>query len=242
MFLAFISMVFALIILSLKTGIILGVAGVSRKMIVFISFCFGSILYGMTLLLASYMHVLSDFIDRYTFIGSMALSGFFIYLGLHEEASCRDEIFSSNKLSRQMLAFLPCPFCLIAMAISVMIFQQKLKGFNRLFELGIAILFMILLIIIGFGTKWMIEHMHMNPGRIFNKLLLFFGMITVALGLFIPNFVNSAQMFFTPIVIDSLEILVVVVISLIIVSFIGFIQYRLQNNKKGGKQSEYSRV
>ncbi|CAH2212460.1 DUF2162 family putative transporter [Tepidibacter aestuarii] len=232
MFLAFLGMVVSLFILSLKTGLILGASGLNRKIIVFISFIFGFVLYILIIMFTPRMKSISVFIDQYTFEGSMILAGFLIYLGLHEESQFKeDNSLCSKKHGNHIIAFLPCPFCLIAMAVSVIFFKLQVKVFNGLLELGISLFFIALLIVVAFGTQCMIKRMNIQPGGIFNSVVLFFGIITVALGLFIPNFVNSAQMSFSSMTIDSLKILTMVGVGLAVMSFIGFISYELKNRK-----------
>lgn len=237
MFFAFAGIFVSILILSLKTGLILGVSKLSKIKIVFISIIFGCILYALIILFTPRMQSLSVFIDKYTFEGSMILSAFLIYLGLHEEYYCDEDNSICNK--KHILVFLPCPFCLIAMAASAIFFKLQVKGFYKLLELGISLLFVVLLIAVAFIMRWMIENMKIKPGSILNPILLFFGVTTVLLGLFIPNFVNSAKMSFSPIVIDSLKILTFVGIGLFSVSFIGFISYGLKNKKGEIRKDEY---
>ncbi|TCO76930.1 DUF2162 family putative transporter [Marinisporobacter balticus] len=223
MWIVFLNMLFALFILSIKTGIILGTSCASRKNMALISFSFACILYAGSVFLTHYTKIIAGFIDQYTFIGSMLLSVFLIYLGLHVDAG------ESGQIKHKILAYLPCPFCLLAMAISVMLTKVQLKRNDQLLEIGVAILFFVFIFLIATGMKWVIYRFKVNPMNIFNGILLFLGILTLLLGLFIPNYVNAAKMCFSPIKVDSLKILGIVFSGLLGVISMGFIHYKIQN-------------
>ncbi|WP_053954845.1 DUF2162 domain-containing protein [Inediibacterium massiliense] len=223
MWTAIFTMMFALFVLSVKTGMILGVSSTNKRYMALISFLFSLVLYFLSIFLTSHMKYIAHFIDRYTFVGSMMLSVFLIYLGLHHSSSQKES------MGHKILAYLPCPFCLLAMSISVMLTKGQLKRTDHLLEMITAILFFVFILLVGFGMKWMIDCLNINPSSIFNSILIFFGIFTLLLGLFIPNYVSAAKMGFSPIKVDSLKILKAVFVGMTGVTSIGFIQYKIKN-------------
>ncbi|WP_129599037.1 DUF2162 family putative transporter [Anaerophilus nitritogenes] len=217
------TMIFALFVLSIKTGMILGVSSTNKKYMAWMSFLFSSILYGLSIFLTSYMKYIAHLIDRYTFIGSMILAIFLIYLGLHNSDSYQES------MGHKILAYLPCPFCLLAMSISIMLSKVQLKRTDHLLEITISILFFIFIFLVATGMKWMTKRTQVNPSNILNSILLFFGIFTLLLGLFIPNYVSSAKMNFSPIKVDSFKILKTVCIGMIGVISMGFVHYKIKN-------------
>ncbi|NHM27595.1 DUF2162 domain-containing protein [Desulfofundulus sp. TPOSR] len=75
----------ATLVLSIKTGLILGASWLGRWGLVLTSFLFGSILYGLVVFFGTHQQTLIYFLDRYTFAGALLAAIFLIYLGLQEE-------------------------------------------------------------------------------------------------------------------------------------------------------------
>lgn len=112
----------ATLVLSIKTGLILGASWLGRWELVLTSFLFGSTLYGLVIIFGIHQQTLIAILDRYTFAGALLVAVFLIYLGLHEEKgaegsppSClREENFRSGGdgefVSETVASNNPCHF------------------------------------------------------------------------------------------------------------------------------------
>ncbi|PKM79310.1 MAG: hypothetical protein CVU88_06455 [Firmicutes bacterium HGW-Firmicutes-13] len=220
----------ALLILSLKTGIILGSSWLSLKKITAASMAFGAALLLIVILLAPYAAPLNYFTQEYTFSASLFMAGLLVYLGLNSNSHCCG-IGVEEKTAgiRYFAAFLPCPFCLIAMALSIILFKEQTGITHRGLELIVSMIFTGVLIALAYGTRWLINRKNINPGDAFNALLLFMGLMTVVLSLFIPNFVASAQMNFTPLAVDSFKVTFFVLLFFFCLAATGYFYSRFVN-------------
>lgn len=233
MLISFSAMFLAILVLGCKTGLILGASGINARLVFLISFAFAIMLYSLILLFLPHAVTLASIIDSYTFAGSMLLSAFLIFIGLDIAPCSGKESCSSstNDLRRYMPAFLPCPFCLMALALAAILFRQKMRVGSQLFEISICLSYMLLTVLTARASRWMLSRTNMNPASIFNAAILFFGLATAVMGLFIPNFVSAARMPFSPMRIDSIEILLTVAVLLATVVAAGFLKF-MYNSKK----------
>lgn len=220
---------FALLTLSLKTGTILAASWLERKMVVSVAVAFGALLFLLAVITMPFTTQLVRLTEQYTFPASLIMSGLFIYLGFHERDDCCDgEIQRGKSGASYIAAFLPCPFCLIAMALTIIFFKQQTGLDSLAVDLVISVVFVLILLLVAHGTRWLISRKNINPGKVFNALLLFIGLTTATLSLFIPNFVSAAQMEFSPIHIDSWRIML---FALLLVSFLFTTGYAVSRNR-----------
>ncbi|MBS4031768.1 MAG: DUF2162 domain-containing protein [Clostridiales bacterium] len=227
---AFISgILFALFTLSLKTGAILATSWLGKRQVVIVSAVFGALLFLVAVIILPFTTQVVQLTEQYTFPASLFISGLFIYLGLNErDDCCGGEEQGKKSDAAYITVFLPCPFCLIAMALSIILFKQQ-TGLDRLVvDLVISLVFVLILLLVAFGTRWLIARKDINPGRAFNALLLFVGLATATLSLFIPNFVSAAQMDFSPIRVDSWRIML---FALLLMSFLATTGYMVSLKK-----------
>jgi predicted transporter len=219
----------ALLTLSLKTGIILGTSWLGKRQVVIVSATFGTLLFLLAVILMPFTMQVVRLTEKYTFPASLIMAGLFIYLGLNEGDYCCDGKKQAKKSDVVYIAvFLPCPFCLIAMALSIIFFKQQ-TGLDRLVvDLSISLVFALVLVLVAFGTRWLIGRKGINPSRALNALLLFVGLAIATLSLFIPNFVSAAQMDFSPICIDSWQVML---FALLLISFLATTGYMVSLKK-----------
>ncbi|PKM79039.1 MAG: hypothetical protein CVU88_07860 [Firmicutes bacterium HGW-Firmicutes-13] len=227
----FAGIVLVLLILSTKTGIILGSSWLNRKQIILVSIIFGVILMISVFFMVPYTDYIAQITEKYTLSVSLLLAFLLIYLGNKNDSK---NFLNTNKLRKRLdrcLVFLPCPFCLIAISLSVLLAKAQAQIFHRFSELYVSFIFVLLLIIISFVTRFLITGKNKNPGNTFNTFLLFIGLMTGILSLFIPNFVSSAQMNFSPVILESLKVVLFVGLSLGLLMAIGYISKRNMINR-----------
>lgn len=216
-----ISLVVAIIILSIKTSFILGSSWLTKKQGLAISIVFGIALFLLTMLAAHFTDILSYYLYQYTFESSIIIAVFLIYLGLSNSKSTCE----STKKYKSVVAFLPCPFCLVALAIAIILtsinFNVQLWKISLLASIIFALTNATLISIL----KVVISNKSLDKAYIFDTLLIFIGSATIVFSLFIPNFIKAAQMNFSPIIIESINIVTIVILTSIIISTIGYFLY-----------------
>lgn len=115
----------AALILSIKTGLILGASRLGARALVLTAAGFGGGLFLLTMAFAGRRHLLVEMLDRYTFIGAVLVALALIYLGLQEPAFATPESAGGRGRLSYFLGFLPCPFCMAALAFSVIIIAPR---------------------------------------------------------------------------------------------------------------------
>lgn len=214
--------------ISIKTGMILGSSWLTKKQIVLASIGFGVLLFLLAVMLRPYSGEVARLTEQYTFPASLVLSALFIYLGLTDHDSCSS--CGPAKKAGHLAVFLPCPFCLLALVVSIILFKQQTGTHQLWAELVISVLLILALLVCSFATRHYQNKKGMSPMGTMNAMLLFFGFATLAMSLFIPNFVAAMQMRFSPITMDSWHMMGFTLLVLSGVSLTSFIN-RLRNNK-----------
>ncbi len=223
----------AVTVLSVKTGLILGTSWLSTRALVLVASGFGGGLYLLTMVFAGRQQLLVQVLDRYTFWGAVLVALALIYLGLQEpDFSGRGKAGNRNSLT-YLLGFLPCPFCMAALAFSVIVMAPLLGVTVPVLGRGIAVVFTALVAASGLGTRKLIGLTGYRPVSIFNQLLFFTGMLTLTFALIIPNFVRAMTMRMHPIEISSPGMLGVSVMVMVGFIFAGYFQYQMKLNRKG---------
>ncbi|MEW6622883.1 MAG: DUF2162 family putative transporter [Bacillota bacterium] len=229
----FLGIILALLILSIKTGLILGSALLTKKQICFIAAALGVLFIVLMKLFNPFLGQLIVIVEKYTFVVSLMLGFLLIYLGMANESTCCNDFNNGSickmQKKRYMAAFLPCPFCLLALIISVVIYKAQTDLTGILLELVIACTYGLLIMVSAFGARWAIRYKNINPSHVFNALLIFIGIITIVLSLFIPNFVKSAQMSFSVINICQDQAMLYVLLAIIGAVLLGYFRYILSN-------------
>ena len=197
----------AALILSIKTGLILGASRLGARALVLTAAGFGGGLFLLTMAFAGRQHLLVEMLDRYTFIGAVLVALALIYLGLQEPAFATPESAGGRGGLSYFLGFLPCPFCMAALAFSVIIIAPLLGVGVPALGRNTAAVFMLLVTAVAFGSRKLISAARWSPAAVFNHLLFFTGVLTLAFALIIPNFVQAMAMPMSPVEVPSPGIL-----------------------------------
>ncbi|MDN5363935.1 MAG: hypothetical protein PWQ91_996 [Eubacteriales bacterium] len=221
----------AALILSVKTGIILGTSWLSRRAIVFVSSLFGLALFALVKIFAPHYNVLAQLLDRHTFLGAILAAILLIYLGLQGSDTEECEVEGNKKSKLRWLAFLPCPFCLGALAFSVIMLVPLLAASTTIVGAGAAVVFALLVVAVALGTRKLVGLAKFRPVVLFNQLLVLMGALTLAFSLVIPNFVQSMTMPMAPVTVASPLWLGGVISGFVVLVLAGYFQY--QRNIKG---------
>ncbi|WP_324825982.1 DUF2162 domain-containing protein [Sinanaerobacter sp. ZZT-01] len=191
----------ATLILSLKSGLILGMSQRSAKQMVLISLSFAICLGILVLLFEPMQGMMVDILDKYTFAGSVLMALFLIYLGINgEECSACSE---RSTYKNNIIVLLPCPLCLIALALTVILLGPPLKLPPAWLGWATAAIFFILLLLVSFGIRRLMKTISIDAESILNTFLLILGTFTLCCGLFIPSLVQSMATQFSPITLES---------------------------------------
>lgn len=237
----------ATLIMAVKTGLILGTSWCNRRWLAAVSGIFGIVLYGLVLVFGIHREILVDFLDRYTFTGSLVMAIFLIYLGLQQEPGqgrsfpglkgegavkpgyIQEEKKDLRKFShwKYVPGFLPCPLCLAALAFSIILVSSMAD--MPLLELGrkVAIFFSVLVILVAVAARKLIQLIKFNPAAVFNTLLLFIGLLTLVFVLVIPNFVQAMAMPLTPLTVSSPCWVVILLAGMSCLGLLGYFRYQI---------------
>lgn len=197
----------AIMILSLKTGAILGTSWLGSRQIVWVSLSFGALLFGLSRALWPYTAQLAWLVERYTFPVSLAIAVLFIYLGLNGDSSHDGETACRKPGVLYFGVLLPCPFCLLATAFGLMLFKQR-AGYDRLvLDLAFSVVLTMFLLAVAFGVRKLSERKKGNSLKTMNSLLLLMGTTTVVMVFLVPNLVNAAQTGFSRVQVDSMPMM-----------------------------------
>jgi len=223
----------AALILSMKTGLVLGASRLGARALIITAACFGGGLFLLTVVFAGRQHLLVEMLDRYTFTGAVLVALALIYLGLQDSAFDVPKSTGGRGRLSYFLGFLPCPFCMIALAFSVIVMAPLLEVSVFALGFGTAAVFTLLAIVTAFGSKKLIGIVKWNPASVFNHLLFFMGVLTLAFALTIPNFVQSMAMTTSPVEVLSPEILGASVLVLAGFGLAGYLWQQLKYHREG---------
>lgn len=218
--------------MSIKTGLVLGVSWLSARALILTAAGFGGGLFLITIAFDGRQQLLVEMLDRYTFSGAILVALALIYLGLQEPAFAAPK--SAGKRGRlgYFLGFLPCPFCMAALAFSVIIMAPLLRVGVPALGRNTAVFFTLMVIAVAFGSKRLIRVTRWSPAAIFNQLLFFTGVLTLAFALTIPNFVQAMAMPSCPVAIASPRWLALVLLGFSGLGLFGYLQNQI-NFAKG---------
>ncbi|MDA8210781.1 MAG: DUF2162 domain-containing protein [Clostridia bacterium] len=203
----------ATLILSLKTGLILGTSWLSFRAIVLVASCFGGGIVLLAQVFANHRMVLARFLDQYTFVGALLAGMLLIYLGLQgtefaggqqagrEHAGVGRRLQGTEFAGGQQgagkpkttyfFAFLPCPFCMAALAFTVIAMAPVAGVSTAILGKKVALLFTILVIATALAARRLTTLTKYRPIAVFNQLLFFTGVVTLVFSFTIPNFVQA---------------------------------------------------
>lgn len=223
----------AALVLSIKTGLILGASRLGARALVLTAAGFGGGLLLLTMAFSGRQHLLVEMLDRYTFIGAVLMALVLIYLGLQEPAFAGPKSPGTRGGLSYFLGFLPCPFCMIALAFSVIVMAPLRRLGVPALGLSTAAVFTVLAIVAAFGSRKLIGVVKWNPAAVFNHLLFFTGVLTLAFALTIPNFVQAMAMPMNLLEIPSPEILGASVLMLAGFALTGYLRQQVKYHREG---------
>ena len=94
----------------------MGSSGLNNYKLFGFSFLLGSGLWGTSFIFAARVEILAVFIDNYTFLGGILVAVFLLYLSL--QMPKRE---SAKEWKMKFWGLLPCPFCMLALALTVVL-------------------------------------------------------------------------------------------------------------------------
>lgn len=143
----------ATLILSLKTGLILGTSWLSFRAIVLVASCFGGGIVLLAQIFANHRMVLARFLDQYTFVGALLAGMLLIYLGLQGREFVSEQQGAGKHRTTYFFAFLPCPFCMAALAFTVIAMAPVAGVSTAILGKKVAFLFAILVIATALAAR-----------------------------------------------------------------------------------------
>lgn len=234
MMLVIFGLIVAILVLSLKTGLILGSSWLRTGQIIVVSLIFAVSLFALVVFFAPYQSTLEKILDKYTFAGSLGLALFLLYLGISEEGVIPIDGDVKRSWLKSVPIFLPCPLCLVALALTVMVVAPKMQIKPGILGAGIAVVFAVLLAGIALFSRQVVKAFKVKPQSLLNSVLVFFGIITLSCGLFIPNLVKSMSMQFSPMILSTGCWLGTVFLGMLLVFSLGYLKFNF-NLSKGEK-------
>jgi predicted transporter len=195
------SLLAAILILSIKTGLVLGSSWLTMSRISGCAALFGSSVIFLSYIFNGKYQLIGEFIDKYTFAFACITGLLFLYLGL--EHTSETENSGKKQIISYWLGFLPCPFCVGALVVSVIFTAGGLKIPLYAVALATGIAFSSGIILISWILRKFLNRFNFSISSIFHQGLLFLGVFTLLSAFLIPNIVATMQDTFIPIVLCS---------------------------------------
>ncbi|MEA4988109.1 MAG: DUF2162 domain-containing protein [Anaerovorax sp.] len=221
----------ATLILSLKSGLILGMSQKSVKQILFFSSAFAISLGVLVMFFLPMQSLMVAILDKYTFVGSILMALFLIYLGINGEMNNCSTCDATSNNKKYITVLLPCPLCLIALALAVILLGPALKLSPIWLGWITAGVFFLMLLIISFGIRKLMKTLTVDPETILNTFLLFLGAFTLCCSLFIPSLVQSMMAPFSPISLESGRWTLAAITGMFVLLIIGYMKHVLVERK-----------
>jgi predicted transporter len=213
----------ATIVLSIKTGFVLASSRLNGARIAITAFGFGGALLALTIIFKEQQLLLAEILDRYTFSGAIAVSLALIYLGSQDSSAETGSCNRNRAVFKDYLGFLPCPFCTIALAFSVLAIAPVMGMSVIRAGSYSAIAFSVFTTVAALTARKLIGVFKWQPAALFDQLLFFSGVLTLTFALTIPNFVQAMTTPPSPITIDSPALLVLVMALFFALALLGFV-------------------
>jgi predicted transporter len=194
-------LVAALFLLSIKTGLVLGSSWLTLPGISGYAGLFGSSVVFLSYLFNGKYELIGQFIDRYTFAFACLSGLLFLYLGT--EHTSETEIQGKKQKLSYWLSFLPCPFCVGALVVTVIYTAGGLKLPLLYVAVFTGILFAFGIILMSWVLRKLLNRFNFSIVGFFHQGLLFLGVFTLLSAFLIPNIVATMQDTFVPVVLCS---------------------------------------
>jgi len=199
----------AVVVLSVKTAFLLGISGMDSKLSLLFSVFTGLLLGALLIVFSPFQDILDYILDEYTFWGALAVAALLIYLGVQAPGKdgCRSMekgVTGWRRWRRYIIALLPCPFCLLALALGVITVATMEEGELGIIALKVTIAFT--------GMVWLVSllfqkiSVRLKINQVFNQTLVCIGITTLLLSLTVPNITRVMQdesSIFAPLVIEN---------------------------------------
>lgn len=250
------SLFVAALILSLKTGILLGTSWLHLKKIIMLTLIFSIMLLSLTVVFSQHASFLAQLLDRHTFWFAVLAASLLIFLGLGKPIftnsgnsaekkekseilsgktnSYSKKIFSKNNSICQIfflkkyayfISFLPCPLCLVALALASAISAPLLELEAFLLGIIISFFFALTTVLTSMGAKKIFR----SP-TVLNDILFFLGITTLIFAFVIPNITQAATMPLSPISLPRAEELFFTIGGVILIWLLGFFNFKRRWN------------
>lgn len=214
----------AVILLSLKTGFILGSSWLPLRRVGGISALFGASVVFLSWVFKDNYLPMVQLIDRYTLIFACFAGFLFLYLGLQQPH--RVEEMPEEKGIKYWAGFLPCPLCVAALTVSVI----YTAGFFNWGMLRVALVtglsFALCTFIVAWLARRILFRLGFDPINVFHQCLLFLGCFTLSCAFLIPNIVAGMSTSFMPLTVESPRTLGLTVLGFISLFVLGFLKAR----------------
>lgn len=222
----------AVFVLSVKTAFLLGISGMNKKLSFLFSLFFGLLLGMMLIIFSDFQDLLAYLLEEYTFFGALAVAVLLIYLGLREpkKDNCLEGgITGLHHWRRYIIALLPCPFCLLALAFAVITVSAIEEVELGMIGLKVTFSFIVMVWLISLLIRKI--SLRLNINRVFNQVLVLLGIVTLVFSFTVPNVAWIMQSSsFSPFVLED-PCWVAIIVFLIAVSILT--GYFYQKKKTG---------
>jgi Predicted transporter len=213
------SLLAAILILSIKTGLVLGSSWLTMPRISGLAALFGSSVIFLSYIFNSKYQLIGEFIDKYTFAFACITGLLFLYLGL-DHTSETENSEKKQKIS-YWLGFLPCPFCVGALVVSVIFTAGGLKIPLYAVAIAAGIAFTSGIVLISWILRKFLNRFNFNVSGIFHQGLLFLGVFTLLSAFLIPSIVATMQDTFIPMVLCSKKELLLSALGFFVLFMLG---------------------
>lgn len=221
------NLLLAVILLSLKTGFILGSSWLPLRWAGGISALFGgSVVFLSWLFKDNYLPMI-QLIDRYTFVFACIAGFLFLYLGLQQPH--RVEEMPGKKGVKYWVGFLPCPLCAGALTVSVIYTANYFHWGMLRVAVVIGLSFALCTFVVAWLARGLLSRLGFDPIRVFHQCLLLLGCFTLSCAFLIPNIVAGMSTSFLPVAVESPRALGLTVLGFSALFFLGFLKGRFNN-------------
>jgi len=214
------SLLVALLILCIKTGLVLGSSWLSISKISGYATIIGSSVVLLSYIFNGKYQLIGHFIDKYTFAFACITGLLFLYLGL--EHTPETETPGEKQKISFWLGFLPCPFCVGALVISVIYTAGGLKVPLYAVSIATGIAFTLGIVLVSWILRRFLTRFNFCVASFFHQGLLFLGVFTLLSAFLIPNIVATMQDTFMPIVLCSKKELLLSGVGFFVLFTLGF--------------------
>lgn len=220
----------AIIVLCIKTGMLFGSSWLNMRQISCWAAFFGSSIIVLSSVFYGKYYLFVEYIDKYTFAFACIAGLFFIYLGLdqHEDK----EIVCKKQKVSYWLGFLPCPFCVGALVVSVIYTAARLKVSLFVIAIFTSIVFSCGIIAVSWTLRKFLKRYNVSLTEFFHQFLLIVGVFCLLSAFLIPNIVAAMQDTFMPMVLSSKKELILSLIIFFILLILGIGKELLINLKR----------